>query len=58
MFKFEIGDLVIVPTRTEAGTVVGRAEYVATENSYLVRYRSLEGHPSEAWCGESALVLP
>ncbi len=55
MFNFEIGTVVVIMASNVTGTVVGRAEYVASENSYLVRYGSTQESPSEAWCSESAL---
>lgn len=57
MFKFEIGTVVVITASSVAGTVVGRAEYVESENSYLVRYGSVEGSSSEAWCSESGLAV-
>lgn len=41
----------------EAGEVIGRAEYVSAEPSYLVRYRGGDGRQVEHFIGESALVL-
>lgn len=55
MFKFEIGSVVVITASGVTGTVVDRTEYVASENSYLVRYGSAERDSSEAWCSESSI---
>jgi hypothetical protein len=55
MFEFEIGSVVVITASGVTGTVVGRTEYVASENSYLVRYGPAERDPSEAWCSESSI---
>jgi hypothetical protein len=55
-FKFELDQTAQVKASGEAGEVIGRAEYSATENSYLLRYKAADGRAVEAWWGESALV--
>lgn len=39
----------------EAGTVVGRAEYMNSRNYYYVRYRAADGRLIESWWAEDAL---
>lgn len=53
-FKFVLGDKVKF-TSGECGEVLGRAEYVHSENTYYVRYVSGTGCLTEAWWSESAL---
>ncbi|CAB3962246.1 MULTISPECIES: hypothetical protein [Burkholderia] len=55
-FKYAIGSDVTIAASGENGEVVGRAEYAASENSYLVRYRSADGRAMECWWSESALA--
>ncbi|MBM2769888.1 hypothetical protein [Burkholderia anthina] len=55
-FKYAIGSHVTITASSESGEVVGRAEYAASENSYLVRYRSADGRAMECWWSESALA--
>ncbi len=54
-FKFEIGQSITVAISSEAGEVVGRAEYSASENTYLIRYKAADGRAVESWWNESAL---
>lgn len=54
-FRFNLGDDVILITSGERGQVVGRAEYEAHENCYLVRYKDALGSQCERWWDESAL---
>ena len=55
-FKFYIGQQVKVAISGEAGEVRGRAEYTASERSYLVLYKSADGRAVETWWPESVLV--
>ena len=55
-FKYAIGSDVTIATSGESGEVVGRAEYAAGENSYLIRYLSADGRAMECWWSESALA--
>ncbi len=60
-YKFGLGDEVELKLRAEKGEIIGRAEYVAAENSYYVRYLNGEGCQVETWIGESSLnprVIP
>ncbi|MCA8045517.1 hypothetical protein [Burkholderia arboris] len=54
-FQFELNANVTIAASGETGEVIGRAEYTASESSYLVRYRSADGRAVESWWGESAL---
>lgn len=53
--EFELGEQVQINTSGEQGEVIGRAEYLKSENSYLLRYKSADGRATEAWWSESAL---
>lgn len=53
-FKFQFGDSAMITVSNEVGIIIGRAQYVASENSYLVRY-SQSGKAVETWWGDSAL---
>lgn len=55
-YKFTLGQTVKMLTSDESGTVIGRAEYAASENSYFVRYRAGDGRQVETWWSESSLV--
>lgn len=39
----------------ETGTVIGRADFVSAQNSYLIRYRAADGRQVEDWWGEDAI---
>lgn len=56
-FKFNMNDTVTLVTSKEYGTVVGRAEFRATENSYLVLYCANDGLQVQKWWDESTLAL-
>ena len=55
-FKFAMNSTVKISASGETGTVVGRAEYNASENTYYLRYMAGDGRATEAWWPESALV--
>lgn len=55
-FLYQIGQKVAIETSGEIGAVIGRAEYQHGENSYLLRYKSVQGIACECWWSESALV--
>lgn len=40
----------------ERGKIIGRAEFAASENTYLVRYKAGDGRQVESWWGESAIM--
>ena len=56
-FRFDMGDRVRMAESAEVGTIIGRAEYLTSENSYLVRYRAGDGRQTECWWGESAICV-
>lgn len=54
--KFELKQAVTISASGETGEVIGRAEYVHAEASYLVRYKCADGRAVESWWSESALA--
>lgn len=56
-WKFKLNDRVVLNESGESGAVIGRAEYLNAERSYLVRYCAGDGRQVEQWWGESALGL-
>lgn len=54
-FKFNLGQEVVIQVSGERGQVIGRAEYLNSENQYWVRYKRADGTATEAWWHESAL---
>jgi len=56
MFKFQIGDTVVVEASGEAGKVIGQAHYELCEDSFYIRYKAAEGRAVERWWHESALA--
>lgn len=54
-FAFDLNQVVKITESGEFGTVIGRAEYTAQENQYLLRYKSADGRAVENWWGQSAL---
>lgn len=55
-FKFELSTEVEIIVSGETGEVIGRAEYLHTnEPSYLLRYAGADGRAVETWWSESAL---
>lgn len=56
-FKFSIRDRVKLALSGEAGIVVGRAQYQAAENGYLVRYVAADGRQVETWFGSSLSLI-
>lgn len=55
-FTFELGQDISIESSGETGTVIGRAEHMHSENSYLIRYCAADGRATESWWGESALA--
>lgn len=47
--KFKLGQQVQIKVSSEVGEVVGHAEYLATENTYYLRYKSADGRAVQAW---------
>lgn len=56
-FKFELDQFVDIDASGERGQIIGRAEYQHSENSYLVRYKTMTGTAQELWWVESSLVI-
>jgi hypothetical protein len=54
-FRFPLGYEVRIVASGERGEVIGRAEYEACENQYLLRYKAADGRAVESWWSESAL---
>lgn len=54
--KFELKQKVTIEVSGETGTVQGRAEYVAGQPSYYVRYKDGDGKGQECWWTEDALI--
>lgn len=54
-FQFNLNQPVTIAASGEQGTVIGRAEYTTSENSYLIRYKAGDGRAVDSWWGESAL---
>lgn len=56
-FKFNLGDLVHINVSNEVGEVIGRADYLDSNNQYQIRYQAGDGRAVEAWWTESAISL-
>jgi hypothetical protein len=54
-FEFSLGEPVVITVSGEAGEVIGRADYAASEDCYLVRYKAADGRAVEAWWSTGAL---
>lgn len=54
-FAFELNQEVTIAVSGEQGTVLGRAEYTTSSNTYYVRYRTADGRATEQWWQEDAL---
>jgi hypothetical protein len=54
-FAFQLNEPVVIKASRESGEVIGRADYVASENAYLIRYKAADGRATDQWWGESAL---
>lgn len=50
-----LGDQVVIKVSGETGQVIGRAQYMTSEPSNLVRYKSADGRAVEAWWPDSAV---
>lgn len=55
IFKFGLGDKVRLSLSAEPGQIIGRAEYMNSMNSYLVRYLAGDGRAVESWWQEDAI---
>jgi hypothetical protein len=54
-FKFELDTSVTIAASGETGMIIGRAEYIDSDNSYLIRYKAGDGRATEAWWTEKAI---
>lgn len=55
-FKFNLDQSVVIKVSNEEGMVIGRAEYLYSAPSYLIRYQAADGRGVDAWWDESALA--
>lgn len=55
-FKYKLGDKVSLIETEECGTIIGRSEYMTSENSYYIRYKTTDGRQVLLWWGESHIV--
>ena len=53
--RFELGQRVRLIDSGERGIVTGRAEYLKSEPSYLIRYKAADGRQVTGWWEESAI---
>lgn len=54
-FKYELDDKVRLIETEEWGTVIGRAEYLCSENNYYIRYKDATGKQVITWWVESSI---
>ena len=54
-YNFEMGQTVKLSLTGESGTIIGRAEFKYSENSYYLRYVAADGRQVQQWHDESAL---
>jgi len=54
--KYELNAKVIIEISNSTGVVIGRAEYLSGEPSYLIRHMSKTGNALEEWWTEGALI--
>jgi hypothetical protein len=57
-YEFELNDAAVIIVSQEKGLIIARAEYMLSENAYLLRYATRDGTATEQWWGESALIKP
>lgn len=55
-FRFELAQPVKLSMSGEKGVVIGRAEYIGSQNQYFVRYKAGDGRQTESWWDEDAVV--
>lgn len=54
-FEFSIGENVEIEVSGEKGVIIGRAEYLSSENQYYIRYKAADGRATESWWNADAL---
>lgn len=57
VFVFALGDRVRIIESGEVGEAVGRAQYRAADDGYLIRYKAADGRACEQWWTVGALAL-
>lgn len=57
MFKYEIGQDLVIEASGESGRCIARAEYETAENKYYIRYQCGDGRAVEVWWSEDAVCL-
>jgi len=55
-FVYPLGTEVQIAVSSEAGIVVGRADYINQSRQYLIRYKAADGRGIESWWAEDALI--
>lgn len=53
--EIKLGDTVVIDCSGEFGTVIGTAQYIASEDTMLIRYRAGDGRAVESWWPVSAI---
>ena len=56
-FDFDLGARIRLAGSNETGTVIGRAEYVDGNPTYLIRYQAGDSRLTEAWWAQSAIEI-
>lgn len=54
-FKFALEDNVSLKYSDETGVIIGRAQYVTSENTYYVIYKAGDGRQTTSWWEESQI---
>jgi hypothetical protein len=55
-FRFDLEAAVTLALSGEKGIVIGRAQFLDSDDQYQVRYKDALGKCEEKWWGESALT--
>jgi hypothetical protein len=56
MFEYELNQLVMIMASSESGVVVARAQYVGSQNQYLIRYKNGMGCAVEQWWAADSIA--
>lgn len=54
-FTFALNQSVVINASSEEGRVISRAQYVTSEDDYLLHYRAADGRAVTGWFGESMI---
>ncbi|WGL96284.1 hypothetical protein [Arsenophonus nasoniae] len=57
MFKFELNQEVKILVSDEEGNIKGRADYVNSDNQYLLCYKAADGRAVDKWLYEDEISL-